>query len=130
MRQGVRKVKENKKKLLQELQKTSGIVAFACQKAGVSRVTFYKYRKDDPEFAEQVQDIMEVQIDVAESALLKKIRDKDLTAIIFYLKTKGKERGYIERHDYDHRMRHEVTQETAQEISYLMKKYIKARNDK
>lgn len=97
MRRGVRKVAANKKKLLEALRKTNGIVAYACQQVGVSRKTFYNYVNTDDEFAEKVEDITEIQIDVAEAALLKKINKENLAAIIFYLKTKGKNRGYVER---------------------------------
>ncbi len=88
-----------KARLLEELGKTNGIVAYACKQAGVSRVTFYKYCNDDPEFKEQVENIVELQIDIAEAALIKKIGKGDIAAIIFYLKTKGKKRGYVERQE-------------------------------
>lgn len=35
--------------------------------------------------------------DLAESTLIKQIRKGNMTATIFYLKTKGRDRGYIER---------------------------------
>lgn len=101
MRQGVRlsrmSKKKKKEKLLEYLRETSGIVAYACEKAGISRVTYYKWCQEDPEFAAKTQDIQELQIDFAEAALLKKIKSENTTAIIFYLKTKGRSRGYIER---------------------------------
>lgn len=97
MRSGVNRVEENKEKLLEALTKTRGIVAYACQTVGISRKTFYNYVNTDDAFAEQVDDIVELQIDVAEAALLKKIKKENLAAIIFYLKTKGKKRGYVEK---------------------------------
>lgn len=89
--------KKKKEKLLEYLRETSGIVAYACEKAGVSRVTYYNWYKEDPVFAAKADDIQEIQIDFAEASLLKKIKNEDTTAIIFYLKTKGKDRGYTER---------------------------------
>ena len=45
--------------------------------------------------------LMEVEkenlLDLAESKLIANIKDQDNTAIIFYLKTQGKKRGYIEK---------------------------------
>lgn len=101
MIQGQRLTRESKKrkkeKILLHLRETSGIISYACEKAGISRVTFYKWYKEDAAFAIKADDIQELQIDFAEASLLKKIKNEDTTAIIFYLKTKGKDRGYSER---------------------------------
>lgn len=90
---------KDKEKLLQCLRETSGIVQYACEKAGISRTTYYNWYDDDDAFRERVDEINELQIDVAEAALLKKIKAEDTTAIIFYLKTKGRDRGYTERRE-------------------------------
>ena len=92
-------IQKDKEKLLASLKDSSGIVTYACEKAGFSRQTFYRWYKEDPEFKARADDIGELQIDVAEASLLKKIQNGDTAAIIFYLKTKGKDRGYSERRE-------------------------------
>ena len=86
-----------KANLLEALEKSLGVVTTACSKVGCSRETFYKYCKEDEEFKSKVDDISNVTLDFAESQLHKQIMDGNTTATIFYLKTKGKKRGYIER---------------------------------
>lgn len=86
-----------KKRLLESLEKNLGHVTEACKAAGISRKTFYKYKKEDPEFKKKVKEIEEIQIDFVESKLIQNIKKGDKTSIIFYLKTKGKHRGYYER---------------------------------
>ena len=63
----------------------------------MTRQSYYNWMENDLAFAEEVEAIRQEQIDTVESALLNKIEDGDTTAVIFYLKTKGKERGYSER---------------------------------
>jgi hypothetical protein len=67
--------------------------------AGVGRSTFYKWMDDDEEFRKQVQDIDNVVLDFVESKLHKQIDGGNPTSTIFYLKTKGRKRGYIETKD-------------------------------
>lgn len=88
-----------KKKLLECLRQTLGIINAACIQAGVSRKTYYNWIGNDPDFAEKASEVIETQKDVGEAALLKLIRDGDTAAIIFYAKTKLKDRGYIERQE-------------------------------
>lgn len=90
-----------KKKVISELSKALGIVALACKRADVSRKTFYRWYNTDEEFKEEVDDIYETQGDFVEDKLLGRIRENDTTAIIFYLKTKGKKRGYYEKVEQD-----------------------------
>jgi len=91
------KTLHNKKVLLEALDKSMGIVTTACKIAGLSRWTFYEYYKTDTDFKEKVDDISNLVLDFAESKLHKAIETGNITAIIFYLKTKGKDRGYVER---------------------------------
>lgn len=91
-----------KKQLLEALEKSLGVVTTACKNVGISRTTFYQYMKDDESFKDAVNELEEVALDFAESQLFKQIREGNTTATIFYLKTKGKKRGYIERQEVDH----------------------------
>ncbi len=90
--------KENKKEaLLAALRDSMGIIATACEAVGISRETYRNWKNKDPEFRQRAEDIEEDQIDVVESKLLEAVKRGDLTAIIFYMKTKGKKRGYSEK---------------------------------
>jgi hypothetical protein len=64
---------------------------------GIHRNTYYKWRKNDEEFAEQCDLIFDEQGDIVESKLLDLVEAGDTSAIIFYCKTKLKNRGYTER---------------------------------
>ena len=95
------KFARKKKKFLEALREGHGLISYACRKVGVSRELFYRYKKKDEAFAKEVEEIDNETIDIVESKLLSKINDGDVTSIIFYLKTKGKKRGYIERTEHD-----------------------------
>lgn len=91
------KTEHHKKAIIEALEQSLGVVTSACKKVGIGRTTFYGWLKDDDAFAEKVNDIQDVAIDFAESQLHKQIKDGSTAATIFYLKTKGKKRGYVER---------------------------------
>ena len=82
-----------KKEVLTALEQTLGIVTPACKMAGIGRTTFYQWCKDDHEFNEKVKELNNHTLDFVESKLHKAIRDDNLTAVIIYLKSKGKGRG-------------------------------------
>lgn len=91
------RVAQEKADLLQALANTSGIVASACKQANISRMTYYRWYNEDPEFREKADDVKELQKDFAESLILKKMKEGDTTMLIFYAKTQMKDRGYTER---------------------------------
>lgn len=91
-------MKDNRKdNFLKAFKAGHGIILTACEAVGISRSLYYKWMKEDPDFKEKVDAIQESQIDFVESKLIKAIEGNDTTAIIFYLKTKGKKRGYNEK---------------------------------
>jgi hypothetical protein len=87
----------NKKAMLEALEKSLGVVTTACKQVGISRETHYRWVKEDAGYANAVEDVENIALDFAESQLHKQIMEGSTGATIFYLKTKGKNRGYIER---------------------------------
>ena len=91
-------MKDTRKSMfLENLKQAGGIIYVACENTGINRSTYYKWRREDVEFAEMADEVMEAQIDFVESKLMALINAGDTTATIFYLKTKGKKRGYSEK---------------------------------
>ena len=84
---------------LEALEKSLGIVTTACKKVDIARSTFYKWVAEDKEFESAVTDMDNIALDFAESSLHKQIQSGVPVSTIFYLKTKGKKRGYIERQE-------------------------------
>jgi len=97
------KMEENKKnakkeELIQALEKNLGIVTNACNATRISRSAFYKWYNNDPEFKQRVDSINDIVIDFVETNFYRKIRDEqDTAAMIFFLKSKGKKRGWNEK---------------------------------
>ena len=86
-----------KKAMIEALEKSLGIVTTACKTVGISRETHYRWTREDENYKELVEGIADIALDFAESQLHKQIKDGEVSSTIFYLKTKGKKRGYIER---------------------------------
>jgi hypothetical protein len=93
------KTNTHKKAMIEALQKSLGIVTQACKMVGIDRWTHYDWYNNDPEYKKKVDDVAEITIDFAESQLHKQIKEQNTTATIFFLKTKAKHRGYIERQE-------------------------------
>ena len=89
----------NKKNLLLALEKSLGIVTPACEEVSLSRKTFYEYYKDDEEFKNSVDDINNIALDFVESQLFGNIKLGNERSILFYMRYKGKKRGYNETLD-------------------------------
>lgn len=103
--------------MLAALEKSLGIVKTACNSVGISRNTHYEWLKNDPEYKSEVEAIGEGSIDFVESKLFEKINGVQIgkydedgvlhvyehppsdTAIIFFLKTRAKARGYVEKQE-------------------------------
>jgi hypothetical protein len=112
--------KEKQKIFLKAFKDKAGNVSEACIAANIARSSYYNWYNEDlksgNEFKEAVDELNERLTDFVESKLMEKIqgvpvevkskdgkkvtayrKEPETTAIIFYLKTKGKKRGYVEK---------------------------------
>ncbi|MBN8573935.1 MAG: hypothetical protein J0M05_08480 [Candidatus Kapabacteria bacterium] len=96
------RIAAKKKLFLEVLKKKAGNVSLACDAVGITRQTFYEWKKDDVDFVNGVDDVQEYLLDYSESKLMEKISEGSETSIIFHLKTKGKSRGYTEKTEVQH----------------------------
>lgn len=74
----------------------AGNLSLTADALGIDRSTLWHWRKNYPVLEKMLNDYDESLGDLAESKLMMSINEGNLTAIIFYLKTKHKGRGYIE----------------------------------
>lgn len=84
---------EDKKAILEQLKKMP-IVQAACQKAGVGRASFYRWKIEDKQFAkdadEAITEGVEMINDLSENQLIMAIRDNNLSAVRFWLQNRHK----------------------------------------
>jgi ACT domain-containing protein len=83
------RIKKDKELIISQLKKTP-IIQLACEKTGIGRATFYRWKTKDKSFSKRaevaIQEGSLLVNDLAESQLLSSIADKNMTAIIFWLK--------------------------------------------
>ena len=80
--------------------KAEGNLAEAARSLQCSRTTLYNYMNRYVTIKQAYEDINESTIDWVQDKLLDQCRRGNITALIFYLKTKGKHRGYVERQEH------------------------------
>ncbi len=82
------RIKKDKQKFLEMLEKTP-VVQIACERSGVSKATFYRWREADKEFAAKVDAALtegnSLISDIAIAQLISAIKEKNLGAIKFWL---------------------------------------------
>lgn len=106
------KTVQTKLLLIEQLRKTP-IVQVACEKVGISRATFYRWRADK-KFAQQAEEAVsegvELMNDLAESALLSGIKDRSPWAVIWWLRNRHE--AYSNRVKIDANISHQMEELT------------------
>lgn len=74
-------------------------VSATCRKIGISRRIYYTWMNSNEDFRNAIDDEQEALLDMAETKLHQNIMEGREASIFFFLKTKGKNRGYIETID-------------------------------
>lgn len=88
-------------KIIQIYEKKGCNITATCTALGIARKTFYEWREKKKKLAEGLEAAEEAIIDFAESKLVEHINNDDVQALIFFLRTKGKKRGYVEKTESD-----------------------------
>ena len=87
--------------MVEAMKQCLGIVTDACKTVGISRTLHYMWMQDDPLYKQEIESISDYVLDFVEGKLHCLIKNGDTAATLFYMKTKGKKRGYIERSEVD-----------------------------
>ena len=85
--------------VIDALRKTRGLISLAATALGCEPQTVRSYVKRYPTVATALREERERMTDIAEASLYQQIKDGQGWAVCFYLKTIGKERGYVERQE-------------------------------
>ena len=131
-----KKREETAKRIIKALKETNGLLTMAAAKSGIGYRTVCRYVAEFPSVKEAAQDAKEAMLDFAEGKLYIKIKDGDNTAIIFYLKTQGKARGYIERQEFANptgesfRIEHDAKAKLISAVNRLAARAGEAKGDK
>lgn len=97
---------DKKAAMIKALGTTFGNVSEALRvldEQGISlgRTAHYKWLETDELYQEAVSNAADKTLDLVEKALIKQIKNGSVQATTFYLKTKGRVRGYTERQEVD-----------------------------
>ena len=87
----MRKSKKLLKQIVEDLRETP-IIQTVCKKNNISRNTFYKWRKNDPDFDKEVQEALDlgdsVVTDMCKSQLISSIQNGNMGSVKYWLSNK------------------------------------------
>ena len=88
--------------VIASIERNKGNLSAVARQFGVSRMTVHRYMSEHPTVKASVADARETMLDNAESVLYKKVLEGSTPELIFFLKTQGRNRGYVERVEQTH----------------------------
>lgn len=84
--------------LYQVILAKAGIVSAVAEACGVTTRAVQRWSKA-PKVAAMFEEVRTARLDLAESTIIQAIKNRNITAAIFYLKCHGKGRGWVERQE-------------------------------
>jgi len=90
------RTKAAKKAMIAAMKANLFNISESCRITGINRGTYYLWIENDPDFKSEIDLLSEEQKDFAESCLFTAMKQLDSQLIKFYLKTRCRDRGYIE----------------------------------
>ena len=106
MKKEQKRTTDKKKAMIKALSTTFGNVSEAQRilrdkDISVGRTAHYRWLEEDEDYRQAVEDAAEKTLDLVERALINQIKNGSVQATTFYLKTKGRVRGYNEKQEID-----------------------------
>lgn len=86
--------------LRERIEQYKGNVSAIARHYGVVRSTVHRWINGTATARQSLEDARETMLDEAESVLYRKVLEGSTPELIFFLKTQGKARGYIERNEH------------------------------
>ena len=82
------RTKINKERLLKALESSLGVITTALKSCDLSRTNFYKWLKEDEEFAKAVSEVQNIENDFIKSKYYECVKDKVPSVVIHAAKTR------------------------------------------
>jgi len=76
------------------LRESAGVYTIAAKMLDCAPNTIKNYVERSARLQKMMEEVTETNLDIAEAGLLHHLGEKNLSAITFYLRTKGRARGY------------------------------------
>jgi hypothetical protein len=91
----------DKEKIIKQIHKYRGNISAVAKALQRSRNTIYLFMRDNPEVKQALDDEREILIDGIENKFYEQCLEGNTTSMIFFLKTQGKNRGWIEKREHE-----------------------------
>lgn len=95
--------KASVRKIIKAIPGTNGLISAIAIKLGVHYRTVLRYRDQNESVRQAIEEEKEKMLDTAESNIHREIQKGDMDTSKWFLARKGKDRGYSEKIDTEHK---------------------------